>query len=189
MLDKLKKKLGIVPANPEASQEVTNAGEQPEQQKEETMSVQDNAQVVELATHEAVMTELAALKTEMESFKAATEAMKAGYEEKLTKYAAAEEQAKADALQVKLGARMAKLKDSVGDEQAEKLMEATKDLDDAAFEKIAGAVAATYDAEANSEMFTEKGVDAEVKEPAKVDMVTRLAAKIDAEFAPKKDAK
>jgi hypothetical protein len=187
MLDKLKKKLGIVPANQEASQEVTNAGEQPEQQKEETMS--DEKATVELATHEAVVTELAAMKTEMESFKAATEAMKAEYEEKLTKYAAAEEQAKADALQIKMDARMAKLKESVGDTQAETLMAATKDLDDAAFDKIAGAVAATYDAEANSQMFTEKGVDAEVKEPAQVDMVTRLAAKINAEFAPKKDAK
>lgn len=105
--------------------------------------------------------------------------------------AVAEQKAKAeaDALQVKMDARLAKLKESVGDEQAESLMAATQDLDDAAFDKIANAVAATYDAEANSQMFTEAGIDAEVKEPAQVDMVTRLAAKIDAEFAPKKDAK
>lgn len=188
MLDKLKKKLGITPANPEASKEVTQAGALPEQQKEETMTVEDKA-YVELASHEAVVAELAAMKTELDSFKAAAEAMKAEYEEKLSAYAAAEVQAKADAHKVKMEARMSKLKTAVGDVQAEKLMAATQDMDDEAFDKIASAVAATYEVEAESQMFTEAGVDAEVKEPAKVDMVTRLAAKIDAEFAPKKDAK
>lgn len=188
MLEKLKKKLGITPATPEASDEVTQAGDLPEQQKEETMNVEDKA-VVELASHEAVVAELAAMKTEMASFKAAADAMKAEYEEKLSAYAVAEAKAQADAHTVKMDARLSKLKAAVGDVQAEKLMAATQDMDDEAFEKIAGAVAATYDAEANSQLFTEAGVDAEVKEPAKVDMVTRLAAKIDAEFAPKKDAK
>lgn len=165
MLDKLKKKLGIMPANPEASQEVTQAGALPEQQKEETMNVEEKAQV-ELASHEAVVAELAAMKTEMASFKAAADAMKAEYEEKLSAYAAAEEKAKADAVAAKLATRRAAVEANIGTDKADAFMEATKELDDTAFAAICSAMAGSAKAEAESELFKEVGVETKAEATA-----------------------
>jgi len=158
MLDFLKKKLGATPVTPEASQEVTTTGDLPEQPKEETMNVEENAQV-ELASHGAVVAELAAMKTEMASFKAAAEAMKAEYEEKLSAYAAAEEKAQADALAVKMAARRTAVEANLGTEKADAFMEATKELNDTAFAAICSAMAGTVKAEAESDLFKEVGVE------------------------------
>lgn len=158
MLDALKKKLGIKPVTPEASEEVETTGTLPEQEKEETMSVEDKAQV-ELAAHEAVVAELAALKTEMDSFKAAAEAMKAEYEEKLSAYAEAEEKAKADALATKMAARRKAAEATMGTEKASAFMAATEHMDDATFESLCNVFTTNATAEAESEMFQEVGVE------------------------------
>lgn len=182
MLDKLKKKLGITPANPEASEEVTQAGDLPEQQKEETMTVEDKAHV-ELASHEAVVAELAAMKVEMASFKAAADAMKAEYEEKLAAYAAAEAQAKADAIAVKLAARRSAAEAVMGTEKATAFLAATENMDDATFESLRSVFVTAATAEASSEMFKEVGVEtkAEAKDEPKVEHFNK--------YLPKKTAK
>jgi hypothetical protein len=177
MLDYLKKKLGVTPVTPEASQEVKPTGDLPEQEKEETMSV-------ELATHEAVLAQLATLTTEMESVKAATEAMKAEYEEKLSAYAAAEEQAKADALVANAKARQEKVEAKMGTEKAADFLAATEDMSDEKFDSFLAIFATNADAEAKSELFNEIGVetkaDAQVDEP-KVEHFNK--------YLPKKTAK
>jgi len=170
MLDFLKKKLGATPVTPEASEEVVTTGDLPEQKKEETMSVEDKAQTIELAAHEAVLAQLSAMTAEMESVKAAAEAMKAEYEEKLSAYAAAEEQAKADALAAKLEARRKEVEATMGTEKAAAFMAATEGLDDAKVESFLQIFATNAAAEAKSEMFNEVGVEtkADAKEEPKV---------------------
>jgi hypothetical protein len=162
-----KKKLGVTPVTTEASQEVTTTGDLPEQEKEETMSVEDKAQTIELAAHEAVLAQLATLTAEMDSVKAATEAMKAEYEEKLSAYAAAEEKAKTDALAAKAKARQEKAEAKMGTEKAAEFMAATEDMSDEKFDSFLAIFATNADAEANSELFNEVGV--ETKADAKVD--------------------
>lgn len=167
MLDKLKKKLGITPEKPEASQEVEQAGDLPEHQKEETMSVEEKAQTIELAAHDAVLAELATLKTEFNSFKAASEAMKAEYEKKLSAYAEAEEKAKADAKAAKVKARQDKAEAAMGSEKAAEFMTATEDMADEKFESFLSIFTTNAKAEATGDMFNEVGV--ETKADAKVD--------------------
>jgi hypothetical protein len=180
MLDYLKKKLGVTPVTPEASQEVKPTGDLPEQEKEETMS--DNKHV-ELATHEAVLAQLATLTAEMESVKAATEAMKAEYEEKLSAYAAAEEQAKADALAAKAKARQEKAVAKMGTEKAVDFLAATEDMSDEKFDSFLAIFATNADAEAKSELFNEIGV--ETKADAQVEPKVEHFNK----YLPKKTAK
>jgi len=170
MLDYFKKKLGITPVTPEASEEVATTGDLPEQEKEETMSV-EQTQVIELATHEAVLAQLSALTAEMESVKAAAEAMKAEYEEKLSAYAAAEEQAKADALAAKLEARRKEVEAQMGTEKAAAFMAPTEGMDDAKVESFLQIFATNAIAEAKSEMFNEVGVEtkADAKDEPKVE--------------------
>lgn len=182
MLDKLKKKLGITPATPEASNEVEQAGALPEQQKEETMNVEEKAHV-ELASHEAVVAELAAMKTEMASFKAAADAMKAEYEEKLSAYAAAEEKAKADAIAVKMAARKKTVEAAMGTEKAGAFMAATENMDDTTFESLCAVFASNAAAEASSEMFKEVGVE------TKADAKDEPKIKHFKEFLPQKSTK
>lgn len=67
----------------------------------------------------------------------------------------------ADAAEKKMSARKEKIVAAIGTTKAEGVMAATKDLDDAQFEAIVSALATSIDAEAKSEMFTEKGASAE----------------------------
>lgn len=133
------------------------------------MSV-EQTQVIELAAHEAIVAELAAMKTEFESFKAAADAAKAEYEEKLSAYAAAEEQAKADALAAKLEARRKQVEAQMGTEKAADFMAATEGMDDAKVDSFLKIFATNAAAEAKSEMFNEVGVEtkADAKEEPKV---------------------
>lgn len=74
--------------------------------------------------------------------------------------------AEAAAAQAKVDARMAKIVEAVGEAQAADLMEATKELNDDAFGKVVAAMSKNIEVEAKSELFTETGVDAEVKPQA-----------------------
>jgi len=172
MLNGLKKKLGILPN---------------EVKKEETMSVERSAQI-ELAVHEAVVAELSALKASFAEQAAEMVSMKDALEKANAALAVvAEEKAavEAAALQAKMDARRTKLQDIVGDVKAEELVAAFEGLDDKVFEAMANTLSANMEQESKSAQFNEQGVDAEVKEPTEVDMVTRLAAKINAQITPK----
>lgn len=68
----------------------------------------------------------------------------------------------AAAVKAKADARMAKLVDTVGTVKADTLFAATKDMDDAGFDAIVNAVAATYESEKESPLFKEVGAAAEV---------------------------
>lgn len=145
MLDKLKKYF-----NPE----------------EETVEMTTETNQAELSADD-VVAELTELKAQfaqvsetLATTKAALEAAQAALAEVEQVKAAAE----AAAAQAKADARMAKIVEAVGEAQAAALMEATKELNDTAFEAIVGAVTTKHEAEAKSEMFTETGVDAPAKQ-------------------------
>jgi rRNA-processing protein FCF1 len=153
-----------------------------------TNQTNEQSAQIELAVHEAVVAELSALKAsfaeqaaEMVSIKDALEKANAALAVVAEEKAAIE----AAALQAKTDARRTKLQEIVGDVKAEELVTAFEGLDDKVFEAMANTLSANMDQESQSAMFNEKGVDAEVKEPAEVDMVTRLAAKIEAQIANK----
>lgn len=91
-----------------------------------------------LAKAEAQIAELTSIVTQAAEFKAA------------------EEQA---ALVAKLAARKEKAVLAVGTEKAETLMTATTGMDDASFNAVLAVTTTTLSTEANSNMFTEKGVE------------------------------
>jgi septal ring factor EnvC (AmiA/AmiB activator) len=121
------------------------------------------AMATELSELKASFAEQTALVASMsENLEATNKAL----EEATAKLAAvAEEKAtvEAAALQAKMDARMAKIVETVGDVKATALMEATKELNDVAFDAVLGAMATNMEAEAKSELFTETGVDAQAK--------------------------
>lgn len=69
-------------------------------------------------------------------------------------------EAMAQAASDKAQARREKVEAALGTTKADEVLAATKDLDDAAFESIVGAFALSFDKEANSPTFKEKGVTA-----------------------------
>jgi hypothetical protein len=85
--------------------------------------------------------------------------MKAEYEEKLSAYAAAEEQAKADALTAKMNARRKDAEAKMGTEKAVAFMAATENMADEQFESFLNIFTTNAAAEANGEMFKEVGVE------------------------------
>jgi hypothetical protein len=156
LLEDLKKKIGAKPV----------------ETKEEEMTVETVAQV-ELATHEAVVAELATLKADFEAQAAqlataleAIEAVKAEAEAAKTALAAvAEEKAQAEAAvkAEKMAKRRAAVEANIGTDKADAFMEATKELDDTAFAAICSAMAGTVKAETESELFKEVGVETKAK--------------------------
>lgn len=79
----------------------------------------------------------------------------------LAELKAAKEKAEADALTAKLEARQAAVVAALGTERADAFMAATKDMPDAQFNTVMAAMTATTSAEAKSDLFVEKGVDAQ----------------------------
>lgn len=90
----------------------------------------------------------------------------------------------AEATAKRLATRKEAIVAAVGTSKADSLMAATESLDDTQFNAIVGAMAASFEAEAKSKMFTEAGVAAEAV-VAEVDPVEKLAAKVAAQFNPK----
>lgn len=152
MLDAIKKKLGITPdvheenmsvEKPEAQAELANVEAAAEQFA--TLQASFDAQAAQLsAALESVTTLTAALETAKASLE--------GFE-------AAAAEAVASAETVRMDARMANLKANLGDDQAPAMFEATKNLDDTAFAAICSAMGKTLSAEANSDLFTQVGVE------------------------------
>jgi len=145
MLDHLKKTFGLT----EASAADVNAGQVTEltTQLSELSTKFDEAQAVNLALTEQV-SQLASKLQEAEA--------------KVVEMTAKAETEMLNAAKVKSDARLAKLVDTVGTVKAETLFAATKDMDDAGFDAIVGAVAATYKSEEESPLFKEVGATAEV---------------------------
>lgn len=73
------------------------------------------------------------------------------------------EQLIADGNKKRMDARKEKIVMSIGTAKADALMAATESLDDAAFEAIVGAMAVSFETEANTAMFKEVGVTAEAE--------------------------
>ncbi len=87
----------------------------------------------------------------------------------MAQFAEAKAAAELAAEQVKMDARMAVLSKEVGDERAKAVLAATKGMDDAQFNAIADALKVSAEAEANSPLFKEAGVDTEVLPQASKD--------------------
>lgn len=169
MLNGLMKKLGI---SPDVDEEVN-------------MSVEEKAPTVELANHESVVAELAALKTDFEAAQATVESFKAQLEAAQAALAAveADKAEMAAKAQEKLQAdRFSKLQAIVGDEKAEAVMAKLANADDVTFDTVMDAMAASYAAEADSTLFVEAGLDAQPAPVAEKDAVQRLADNIAAQF-------
>lgn len=153
MLDKLKKYF-----NPEEETvEMTTETNQADMSADGVV-----AELTELKANFAQVSEtLATTKAALEAANAQLAQANAALAEVNEAKAAAE----AAAAQAKADARMAKIVEAVGEgAQATNLMEATKELNDTAFDAIVGAVATKQEVEANSQMFTETGVDAPAKQ-------------------------
>jgi len=135
--------------------------------------------------------EFSALVAQMASQTEAFSAVEAQLAELTTKYAEAQSQLSAieadkAALQATakakvLATRQEKLEAIMGTTKAPGVAAALENLDDATFETVLGTYAASYEAEANSAMFKEAGVSAEVA-PVEQDAVQKLAASLAAQF-------
>lgn len=166
MLNHLKKIFNnVVEKEPEMVQETTQAP---------VLAVDQTA---ELATAQAALaTQAEALSTAL----AEVATLKQGLEQVTALLAATQ----AEAATKRLATRKEAIVAAVGTDKAESLLSATETLDDTQFNAIVGAMAASFEAEAKSKMFTEAGVSAEAKQPvdAETDTVKKLAAAIEAEF-------
>jgi aspartyl/asparaginyl-tRNA synthetase len=169
MLNGLKKKLGIVSDN----------------NQEEKVEMTETNQA-EMSVITAELTELKATFAQVSATLADTQAQLEAATTALASVAAEKEAVEAAAKQAKMDARMTKLVSAVGDERAVALMAATEQLDDAAFDAVATAVTVNMDKEAESEMFSEAGVDAQAAPVVEKDAVSRLAENIAAQFNLKK---
>lgn len=80
--------------------------------------------------------------------------------------------------------RKTKLEATVGTEKASAILASLESLDDSTFEAVVGAMAASFETEAKSKMFTEAGVEATVA-VVEVDPVKSLATKLEKQFKSK----
>lgn len=150
MLDYLKKfykevekEVEMSVEKPEAQAELANVEAAAEQFA--TLQASFDTQAAQLA---AALESVASLTASLETAKASLE----GFE-------AAATQAVADAEAIRMDARLTTLKANLGDDQAPAIFEATKNLDDTAFAAICSAMGKTLSAEANSDLFTQVGVE------------------------------
>lgn len=169
MLDKFKKyfsaKVDNTPASAETQKEVEMTVE--EKATADAMAAQLKAQAADI---EALTEMLGELSTK---FAAANEALLTAEKSKADLVA--------DVAAKKLAARKEKVVAIAGTEKAEAFMANAESFSDEQFEAVVGLMAASFEAEAKSPMFNEKGVAAEA--PAvEVDAVKRLADKIAAQF-------
>ena len=84
----------------------------------------------------------------------------------------------ADAEAAKFAARKDKVVATVGTAKADAIMAATAVLDDASFNAVVSAFAASFEQEKNSAMFNEVGVNLEVAPADEEDVAKRIAAKM-----------
>lgn len=87
----------------------------------------------------------------------------------------------AQAAAARLEARSKAVVDAIGTEKAPALLAATEQLGDEQFNAIVGAMAQSFEKEAQSPLFKEVGVSASA-DPVEVDPVAKLAASLAAQF-------
>ena len=142
MLKHLKKIFNVVEKEPEMGQETMQAP---------VLAVDNTA---ELALAHAALSTVQDQLTELTAKFEAAQATLALAEE-------AKQSLIATAAEAKAVARKAKVEAAIGTAKAPSLLAATDSLDDASFEAIVASLATSLDTEANSPMFTEKGVASE----------------------------
>lgn len=155
MLDKLKKQLGIK----ESATDVDMAAF-------EDIKVQFSQLQEQFTVQGAELANLAAQAATFEAEKAALEAALSTAIEHSQKLEADVKEAAEKQLAAKLEARKAKLEATLGSEKVNAVFEATKELEDAAFNAVVTAMATSVEVEAQSELFKEAGVAGDA-EPAK----------------------
>lgn len=134
-------------------------------EKEEEMNKEDTSEAMQDVVEAVVNEELTTLK---KSFEAQTEQLTAALEnlakaqEQLQAIEAVKAQAEAEAKKAKMQSRLDSVVDIIGTEKAESIIGATESLDDSAFAAVASALKVGTEKEANSEMFKEVGVAADV---------------------------
>ena len=140
-----------------------NKDEATEQVSENVGVAEVQAEMAELKAQVETITEAftekleqaaSALKEMTEKYEAAQAALSAIEAEKAGMVAAA--------LAAKLAARKEKVVATIGTEKADALLAATENLDYAAFSAVVSALAGSVEAEADTELFKEVGVDAEL---------------------------
>lgn len=132
---------------------------------EEPQMIEDNKAPAELANNEATVAELSALKVSFAEQSSQLTALLSQLEEAkaaLAEVEAAKASLETDKLAKQLAARKQRVEMAIGTEKAPALLAATENLEDAQFEAIVGAMAASFENESKSQMFQEVGVSAEV---------------------------
>lgn len=172
MLDKFKKyfsaKVDNTPASAETQEEVDKMTVE-EKATADAMAAQLKAQAADI---EALTEMLGELSTK---FAAANEALLTAEKSKADLVA--------DVAAKKLAARKEKVVAIAGTEKAEAFMANAESFSDEQFEAVVGLMAASFDAEAKSPMFNEKGVAAEAPAAEEEDLAKRMAARMAAAVA------
>lgn len=170
MLDKFKKIFAGQPAQPASAEQPKEDVTMTTPEKQVDMTADDNTAelTAQLASQSEALVEanakLAAAVAEHVSLQANLAAMKE-----------ANASLVADAASKKLATRKEQLELTVGTAKAESLLASLESLDDAAFNTVVSAMAATFKAEEQTQMFQETGVAAEVVKPVETDTVKKLA--------------
>src|SRR5687768_14996995 len=156
MLEKFKKLMGSEEPKPEAATTTLAVTLDATALQAELGEMKAQFEAVANAFAEA-NEKLASMSADLEAAKAALAAVEGDKAEMIAQAAAA-----------KLAVRKDKVVAAIGTEKADGLMAATENLDDAAFEAVVSALAGSVEVEANSSLFKEQGVDAQV-DAAKVE--------------------
>jgi hypothetical protein len=150
MLEALRKKLGLTEGTATAAATVVEAATQ----GEGLGVAADFAKLT--ADFEVLATAYTSLEAELTNAKAALDAANVIVAE----VTQAKADAEAKALKTRMDARLTKLVDAIGEASAPAVLEATANLDDAAFEAVSLAMTGKAKAEAATSLFKEVGVDA-----------------------------
>lgn len=168
MLDAIKKKLGMVEAQPvaEVVEQVVEAS---------TEQVVDMAVFAEMS--ETLASQVTKLATLVKSLADANEA--------LAQLKADKEAVELTVKQTKMAARRAIVEAAIGTEKADAFLAATEMLEDAQFNSVSSALAGSVKAEAETAMFKDVGHDAQAEKPSNP-QETQEAKLLKAKFAPAK---
>lgn len=170
MLKKLFKR-----AAPAASQEESSVMTTQETQPELAVDNKTAEMATQLATATETMTAMnekfAAMQADFDKVSAKLAAVEAEKAEMVNK-----------AKEVMMASRKEKMSAVLGDVESIPVLASLESADEVTFNTVLNAFAVNRKAEANSEMFTEKGVTAETKVEAEADTATRLAAKVAAQY-------
>ena len=175
MLDAIRKKFSKLAEANSQEEVMTTVTEQAPAPADNTAVAEMAAQ---LASQSEQMTTLQAQFADISAkYEAAGAALAASAEAQATMVAQAAAKVQA--------ARSEKLVAIMGDVKGPQTAASLSALNDEAFEVVLASYAANFEAEASSEMFSEKGVAAEAAPVVEEDAVSRLAANLAAQFKTK----